>query len=89
MKLKNIPKEEILMALEEEGLRTGVFKGKIDANSIIQNIRLKRNDIAWIGITIEGTNAEVEIKESTAAPEIIKENEYCNIVAERRYFSCQ
>ena len=80
---ENIPKEEILMALEEEGLRTGVFKGKIDANSIIHNIRLKRNDIAWIGITIEGTNAEVEIKESTAAPEIIKENEYCNIVADK------
>ena len=78
-----ISKEEILKALEEEGLKIGVYKGKIDANSIIQNIRLKRDDIAWIGITIEGTNAKVEIKESTAAPEIIKENEYCNIVADK------
>ena len=80
---EKISKEEILLALEEEGLTTGTYKGKIDANSIIQNIRLKRNDIAWMGISIEGTNAEVEIKESIIAPDIISQDEYCNIVADK------
>lgn len=80
---ENISKEEILTALEEEGLKLGSYKGKIDANSIIHNIRLKREDIAWLGITIKGTNAEVEIKESTKAPEIVDENEYCNIIADK------
>lgn len=80
---ENISKEEILIALEEEGLKTGTYKGKIDSNLIIQNIRLKRNDIAWMGITIEGTNVEVEIKESTVAPNIISQDEYCNIVADK------
>ena len=80
---ENISKEDILMALEEEGLRIGVYKGKIDSNEIINNIRLKREDIGWIGITIKGTNAQVEIKESISAPEIIDENDYCNIVADK------
>lgn len=80
---ENISKEEIVTALEEEGLKTGVYKGKIDANSVIQNIRLKRNDIAWMGITIEGTNAKVKIKESTEAPNIIEEDEFCNIIADK------
>lgn len=80
---ENITKEEILMALEEEGLKTGIYKGKIDTASIIQNIRLKRNDIAWMGVSIEGTNAIVKIKESTQAPEILSQDEYCNIVAEK------
>lgn len=84
---ENISKEDILMALEEEGLKTGIYKGKIDATSIIQNIRLKRNDIAWMGITIEGTNVIVKIKESTQAPEILSQDEYCNIVAEKERYN--
>ena len=80
---ENISKEEIFAALEGEGLKTGVYKGKIDVNSVIQNIRLKRNDIAWMGITIEGTNAKVKIKESTEAPNIIEEDEFCNIIADK------
>lgn len=80
---ENISKEEILVALEEEGLKTGVYKGNLDTNIVIQNIRLKRDDIAWIGITIKGTNAEVEIKESTKAPNIIPQDEFCNIIADK------
>lgn len=80
---EKISKEEILIALEEEGLKTGVYKGKIDTTSVINGIRLKREDIAWLGITIKGTNAQVEIKETTEAPNIIPQDEYCNIVSNK------
>ncbi len=80
---ENISKDEILRALKEEGLKTGAYKGNLDTTKIINSIRLKRNDIAWIGITIEGTNAEVEIKETITAPDVIDKDEYCNIVAEK------
>lgn len=80
---ENITKEELLRALEGEGLKTGSYKGKIDINSIINSIRLKRDDIAWLGITIKGTNAQVEIKETTKAPNIIPQDEYCNIVSNK------
>lgn len=76
-----IPKEEILSTLEEEGIKIGTFKGKIDTKNIINKIRLDRNDLAWIGIEIKGTNAIVKIVEADKKPEIIKEEEYCNIVA--------
>ena len=80
---ENISKEELLRVLEEEGLKTGAYKGTINTTEIINSIRLKRDDIAWMGITIKGTNAEVEIKETTVAPNIIDEDEYCNIVADK------
>lgn len=80
---EKISKEEVLMALQEEGLKTGTYKGKLNTTEIINGIRLKRNDIAWLGITIKGTNANVEIKETTVAPEIINANEYCNIIAKK------
>ena len=78
-----ISREDIINSLNENGLNIGSNKNKIDINQIINNIRLKRNDISWIGINIKGTNAIIEIKESDQAPKIIDENEYCNIVSEK------
>ena len=78
-----IPKSEIIKDLKEEGLKVGMLKSKVDTNKVINNIRLKRDDISWIGISVKGTNAIVSIKESTKPPEIIDEKEYCNIVADK------
>ena len=60
-----INEDEIISMLEQEGLGIGKLKGKIDTKRVINNIRLNRSDIAWIGINIEGTNAKVEIIKST------------------------
>ena len=80
---ERINKEEIIEELNKQGLKIGAYKGKINANSIINRVRLNKNDIAWMGIDLEGTNVIVEIKEASKAPEIIDENEYCNIVANK------
>ena len=76
-------KEEIMHNLEEAGLKIGKLKSDININTIVNNIRLKRNDIAWIGINMQGTNAIVEIVFSTEKPNIVDESDYCNIVADR------
>lgn len=74
---------EIMKDLNENGLKTGMIKQKVNTKEVINNIRLKRNDIAWIGLNIKGTNAIVSIVESDKKPEIIDENEYCNIVTKK------
>jgi similar to stage IV sporulation protein len=79
----NIDKEELLNNLKECGLNIGILKSKVDTKEIINNIRLNRDDIAWIGIKVKGTNAIVEVVEADKKPEIIDENEYCNIVSEK------
>lgn len=78
-----ISKTEIMEELNKNGLKIGTYKRKLNANSVINKVRLDREDIAWIGIDIEGTNAIVEIKETSEAPELIDENEYCNIVSNK------
>ena len=80
---KKIDKEELIECLNENGLKIGSNKNKIDTSKIINNIRLERDDIAWVGINLKGTNAIVEIKESDKAPEILDEKDYCNIVSDR------
>lgn len=79
----NINKEELLNELNGYGLKIGILKTKVDTKGIINNIRLNRDDIAWIGIKIEGTNVIVEIVEADKKPEIIDENEYCSIVSDK------
>lgn len=76
-----IDKEEILQTLKKEGLEVGTLKNKVNTKEIINKMRLDRNDLAWIGIDIRGTNAIVKVVEADKKPDIIKEDEYCNIVA--------
>lgn len=75
-----IPKEEIMKEVSNGGLKLGMIKQKIDTKNIINNLRLQRDDIAWVGIHIKGTNVIVEIVEADKKPEIVDENEYCNII---------
>ena len=75
--------ENIYQDLKDSGLKTGILKAKIDTKGIINQVRLKRDDIAWMGIELKGTNAIVKIVKADEKPEIIDEEEYCNIVSDK------
>ena len=75
--------ENIREDIEEAGLKIGAFKVKINTKEIINKIRLERKDVAWMGIELKGTNAIVKLVKSDEKPEIIDENEYCNIVSNK------
>ena len=78
---EKIDKKEIIQTLKKEGLEVGTLKNKVNTKEIINKMRLDRNDLAWIGIDIRGTNAIIKVVEADKKPDIIKEDEYCNIVA--------
>ncbi len=77
-------KDEILSALNQSGLSVGKLKSSINTQETINKIRLERDDIAWMSINLEGTNVIVKIVEREEKPEIIDENEYCNIVSNKK-----
>ena len=78
---ETIPTEDLLQTIEQEGLKIGVWKNDIDTKEIINKLRLDRDDLAWVGISLKGTNAIVKVVEADKKPEIIPEEEYCNIIA--------
>ncbi len=82
--IDKISKEEIIANLAECGLDVGTLKSKINTQEIINKIRLERDDIAWMNIDLSGTNVIVKIVETTEKPEIIDQNEYCNIVSNKK-----
>lgn len=76
--------ENIYQDIVDSGLAIGKLKSQVNTKDIINKIRLNRDDIAWIGIEIKGTNAIVKIVKSTSKPEIIDDNDYCNIVSDKQ-----
>ena len=74
---------DIRSDIEEVGLKNGVLKQKVNTKEIINKLRLKRNDIAWIGIEMKGTNAIVKLVKADNKPDIIDTNEYCNVVSDK------
>ncbi len=76
--------ENLNQDIIESGLSVGKPKNKINSKEIINKIRLKRNDIAWMGIEIKGTNVIIRTIKATQKPDIIDENDYCNIVSDKQ-----
>ncbi len=76
--------DNLYQDIVDSGLTIGKMKSKVNTKEIINKIRLNRDDIAWIGIEMKGTNAIVRVVKSTAKPEIIDEEEYCSIVSDKQ-----
>lgn len=79
----NLTIDNIEEDLESVGITKGILKSNINTEQVIQELRLKRNDIAWVGIDIEGTNVIINIVKADNSPEIINNSDYCNIVASK------
>lgn len=79
----NLKLENIEQDILDAGLKIGMKKSEVNLEDVVNKIRLKRNDISWIGVNLEGTNAIVKAVKSKEAPEIINEKEYSNIIAKK------
>lgn len=75
--------ENISYDIENAGLKTGIPKARVNTKEIINKIRLERKDVAWVGIELKGTNAIVKLVKADAKPDIINENEFCNIISNK------
>jgi len=73
--------EEIIELLELEGLKVGSYTNHINVDRVEQNLLIQMEDLSWAGITIDGTDAIVEVRERTQPPELIDINSPCNIIA--------
>lgn len=78
-----IPIEELWNELNNEGVKVGIRKSKLDYDKIKNNIYVRRNDIAWMGFDIKGTKAYVEFVERSNIESTPLKDEPCNIVSDK------
>ena len=80
---KNIDPKTVLEIVNNEGLKEGVRKSKLDKHSIENRVLINLSTLSWVGIQIRGTKATIEVVEKREEPELISKIDSCDIVASK------
>lgn len=79
--LENLHKEEINNTLIELEIEPG-FNAKNVNSSLVENSLMKKyNNISWVSVNVIGSRLDIEVKEKTDPPKILKKDQPCNIKA--------
>jgi similar to stage IV sporulation protein len=81
--VKNIDPKTVMEIVNQEGLKEGVRKAKLDRHAIENRVLIKLPQLSWIGIQIRGTKATIEVVEKREEPELISKTDACDIVASK------
>ena len=80
---ERVTEEEILRALEKQGVTIGTFGLSIDTRDIRNHVLLDIPELVWITVNVSGCRAYVEVREREEVPEPVNEREPANVVARR------
>lgn len=78
---ERLEKEEILLALEELGVKKSVFKASINTTWVEERLLEHFSDLSWAALNILGSKATLEVRERVEPPEMFDSSSPCNIVA--------
>ena len=73
--------EEILRALEENGVHLGTFGLSIDGENLRNHVLLEIPQLSWIAVNVSGCQAQVQVRERIPAPELANKRKPTNVVA--------
>jgi len=60
---EKVPTEEILQVMADQGVKTGVWRGSLNAREISAAAQMELPDVAWISLNLRGSSAVVEVRE--------------------------
>lgn len=76
-----ISSEEVIQVMKELGVSPGTLRSRIDVPYIQHSAMIKLPATAWLSVNLNGSCANISIKEKIPAPNIISEDKPCNIKA--------
>lgn len=80
---QTVPTEEILRALEKNGVHLGSFGLALDGEDIRNHVLLDVPGLSWLTVNVSGFRANVQVRERIPAPELVDERTPTNVVARR------
>lgn len=80
--LDHLSETDVRSALRDNGLSTGVPKNSFEIDRLERDATLQIGQVGWISVNVIGTTAYVELSESYKRPDIVPDNEPCNIKAD-------
>ncbi|MBR2453172.1 MAG: sporulation protein YqfD [Clostridia bacterium] len=78
-----IPTEEIERNLKSSGIYYGASVKKIDSEMVKNQMMISLDDLSWIGVSIKGSRAYIEVKERLDTKRLDDTDIPCDIVANR------
>lgn len=80
---ETVPTEQILRALEKNGVGLGSFGLGLDGEDIRNHVLLDIPELSWIAVNVSGCRANVQVRERRPVPELVSKQEPANVVARR------
>ena len=80
---QRVTDEEILRALQRQGVGIGTFGISLDTEDIRNHVLLEIPELLWITVNVSGCRADVQVRERRPAPALLDRKAPCNIVARR------
>ena len=78
---ERIKEEEILSYCQQLGLAPGKLKFGMEPGEISEELIQKFEDISWVSVSIQGTNAQIQIVETIPKTEVVDRQRPQNVVA--------
>lgn len=76
-----ISREEMITQLEVAGVKTGVYTKGIDKYYVQNTLMTNIPELSWVGVNINGTTVQIEVKERAQLPPAFPKDSPCSIVA--------
>ncbi|SNS92193.1 similar to stage IV sporulation protein [Anaerovirgula multivorans] len=80
---ESISTEKIVNTLESSGFKIGVNRYTVNLREIENNLLIDIDELAWVGIEINGIHAKVEVVEKIVPPPKIEKDIPCDVVAKK------
>lgn len=80
---QRVTDEEILRALQRQGVGIGTFGISLDTEDIRNHVLLEIPELSWVAVNVSGCRANVEVRERRTAPKPLDRKIPCNLVARR------
>ena len=80
---EQISREDILSALENNGVKIGTYTNSIDVDQVQNGMKIELDKLSWAGIEKRGSKVIVEIRERKSAPMIYDKTTPVNIIAKK------
>lgn len=76
-----VPTGRILTQLKAQGVKVGAFAPTIDPRDAAQGVLLEIPELSWLSINLNGTVAQVVVREGRSRPELLEEDIPARVVA--------